>query len=110
MKKIVLVLLVSVLGLSTVFASEDKNNNETRKAKTMQVDGTVIDATTGEALVGVAVSLEGSDEVVYTDFDGNFSALVAGDKNAAVITFVSYKEKKATLVANEENKISIEQL
>ena len=110
MKKIFLILIVSVFALSTAFASEDKNNSETRKAATMKMAGTVVDAITGEALVGVAVTIEGTGEVVYTDFDGNFSARVAHQNATAKVTFVSYKEKETTLAVKDENKIAIEQL
>ncbi len=110
MKKIFLILIVSVFALSTAFASEDKNNSETRKAATMEMAGTVVDAATGEALVGVAVTIEATGEVVYTDFDGNFSARVSNQNATAKVTFVSYKEKETTLTVKNENKVEIEQL
>ncbi len=45
----------------------DKNSN-----MTTSIAGTVIDETSGETLAGVTVSLEGIDQTVYTDFEGNF--------------------------------------
>ena len=110
MKKIIIVLFVSVFALSTAFGSEDKNNSETRKAATMEMAGTVIDASTGEALVGVAITIEATGDVVYTDFDGHFSALVTGENASAKLSLVSYKEAETTLSGSKENKIAIEQL
>lgn len=34
--------------------------------------GTISDATTGERLAGVAVCIDGLNQTVYTDFDGEF--------------------------------------
>lgn len=79
--------------------SKDKNSNTT-PATTISVSGQVIDFTTGEALTGVEISLEGTDQKVYSDFDGNFKFenLNKGEYNV-VASFISYEN---SLIENFE--------
>ncbi|WP_423129554.1 carboxypeptidase-like regulatory domain-containing protein [Gaoshiqia sp. Z1-71] len=70
--------LLSILFMGlVVFASagnkENKNETSSEKAELVSFSGEVTDQITREALVGVKVSLEGTDQVVYTDFDGKYS-------------------------------------
>ena len=66
-------LFVGIISFS--FAAEKENKSEAKVEKTSltTISGQVVDKTTEELLVGVKVTLEGTDEVVYTDFDGNYS-------------------------------------
>lgn len=62
---------------------------------TTSLSGIVLDTETGEALTGVAIRFEGSDETVYTDFDGNFKInnIVPGKYNV-LSSYISYSENK----------------
>lgn len=54
-----------------------------------------MDNETGEALTGVAIRFEGSEETVYTDFDGNFEIknVVPGKYNV-LSSYISYEDNK----------------
>lgn len=56
------------------------------------ITGKVEDTKTGESLVGVAVSIEGSDLKVYTDLDGTFTinSIAPGSYNL-ILSLISYK-------------------
>jgi len=62
---------------------------------TTSLSGVVLDNETGEALTGVAIRFEGSNETVYTDFDGNFkiSNVIPGNYNI-LSSYISYNDNK----------------
>lgn len=91
MKRTILsLLLIAVIGFS--FAGNDKTK-ETPAPATITVSGNVVDMVTGEALTGVEIMVEGTENTVYTDFDGNFSIsnIKPGEYNI-VASFISYKK------------------
>lgn len=89
-KSIVLIGLALVIN-NTVLASGD-NTPATASAKA-SISGKVIDNKTGESLVGVAVSVEGTDLKAYTDLDGTFSitGIDPGSYNL-ILSLISYKK------------------
>ena len=82
MKKIVfLFTALLILGLTsqaknlvTLKGDKEVKAAELATLNTTSLSGVVLDNETGEALTGVAIHFEGSNEVVYTDFDGNFKS------------------------------------
>jgi len=84
-----LLLSVFVFCSGQLFAD---GNGEKPVTKAGIVSGQVIDLQTGEALVGVAVTVDGTDVKTYTDFDGNFkiNGLAPGTYNL-IATYISYK-------------------
>jgi hypothetical protein len=80
-----LVLIVS----NNLFAAGDVPVASNAKAN---ITGKVVDNKTGESLVGVAVSVEGTDIKAYTDLDGNFTinSIDPGNYNL-VLSLISYK-------------------
>ncbi len=91
MKKKLFTVLIAVVILfgNQAFASGDMPANTNAKAS---ISGKVIDNTTGEALVGVAVAVEGTDLKVYTDLDGNFAIKsINPGKYNLVLSLISYK-------------------
>lgn len=93
MKLLFSTLLIFTFMLSA-YADEKKNNaDEPAKNSTVSVWGTVTDVKTGETLVGVEVELEGTDQKVYTDFDGNFSFenIIPGEYNITA-NYISYEK------------------
>jgi len=112
MKKLVLtfatLLMVSVLSI----ASSDVTA-ENESVRTMSLAGQVFDVSTGEALAGVKVALEGTNEVSYSDFEGNFSfkGLVPGSYKLST-SYISYKSSDVEVkVYDEVNvKVAMEQL
>ena len=71
-----------------------------------QITGTVVDAESGEALIGVAVRVPDTTTGVVTDVDGKFSInLPAGAKN---LSFSYMGMKPATLTARDGMKVLME--
>jgi len=68
---------------------------EAAAIETTSLTGVVLDTETGEALAGVAIRFEGSEETVYTDFDGNFKIgnVVPGNYNV-LSSYISYTDNK----------------
>lgn len=79
-----------------VFASETDSNNKglEKPMATTSLKGKVLDKITGEPLTGVKISINNTNEFVYTDFDGNFEFknMLPG-KVELKASYISYKEK-----------------
>ncbi|BAX80199.1 carboxypeptidase-like regulatory domain-containing protein [Labilibaculum antarcticum] len=103
MKKLVfLFVTLLVLGLEsqavkvvTPVGDKEMEVAEMATITTTSLSGVVLDTETGEALTGVAIRFEGSNETVYTDFDGNFKItnVVPGNYNI-LSSYISYKDNK----------------
>ena len=61
--------------------------------------GVVVDAATGEPIIGASVLEEGTSNGTITDFDGNFSLSVGKDA-MVVISYVGYKTQQLFPKAN----------
>jgi hypothetical protein len=111
MKKILSIAAIATFTLmfgSLAFAEGDLTNTP---VATATVSGTVLDITSGEALTGVAVSVEGTDLKVYTDLDGNFTikGIEPGTYNL-ILSMISYKNsliENVKLQANENEAMDI---
>lgn len=98
-------LLVALMSITAIaFASNDGTENAEAPIATTIMTGTVLDAATGEPLVGAIIELENTGTKAYTGLDGQFSFenLTQGEYNVKV-NYISYKE--ALL-----NKLTITQL
>jgi len=110
MKKILSTLLL-VLLMSPVFA--EGINKETRNSKSAMeavvLMGTVVDESTGEALPGAQVKINGLDKTLYTDLDGNFEVQnIMPGSYSIEISLVSYQENKIKdLEVKAENKNAV---
>ncbi len=87
------VLFAGILSFS--FASE-KEKQQADKAETKMfttLRGQVVDKQTNEALVGVKIVLEGTDQVAYTNFDGKyqFENIETGAYNLTA-SYISYEQ------------------
>ena len=98
MKKALIFTVLVLFASINIFASNDKTDkksenklNNSTAAVTM-LSGTIIDQITGEALAGVKVVIEQTNQVVYTDLDGNFvfQAVKPGQYNIDV-NYISYE-------------------
>jgi protocatechuate 3,4-dioxygenase beta subunit len=98
MKKALIFTVLVLFASINIFASNDKTDkksenklNNSTAAVTM-LSGTIIDQITGEALAGVKVVIEQTNQVVYTDLDGNFvfPAVKPGQYNIDV-NYISYE-------------------
>ena len=92
--RIVMILLAG--GLTLPAYSVDPENL-TSGQQQIKVTGTIKDATTGEAMVGVNIQVKGTTIGVMTDIDGKFS-LSAPDKNSILIfSFIGYVTQEISL-------------
>ena len=114
MKKLVILFALVSLQTAIVFAGngDNKNNSKTNNTQTTQISGQVVDFSNQEALAGVAIKVLGSDQVVYSDLDGNFSLknIPAGQKIEIQVNYISYKavtirDLKANVVKISLSKI-----
>ena len=96
MKKFVLSLLLigsTVLAMATNKESKSENTS-TNTAALTQLYGEVIDKNTNETLVGVKVTIDGTDKVAYTDFDGKYSFdNMKPGKYKLTASYISYESK-----------------
>lgn len=90
--------IFAVIFSFALWADNDKGN-PANSAET-KISGKVVDHFTGENLTGVKILVMNTDNVVYTDFDGNFTIYLPADKSAASIqiSYISYE----TAVMNVE--------
>jgi hypothetical protein len=114
MKKLILSVLVLVASVS-VFAEKADSKAENKRAAKSEaamtiVSGNIIDVVTGEALVGVEVTVEGSDLKAYSDFDGHFTIKdVKAGECKLVANYTSYnKTEKTVELKSKKNQVKIE--
>lgn len=70
------------------------------------VTGTVIDAGSGEALIGANILEVGTSNGTATDFDGNFSLEVADDAQELLISYTGYTEQTVSIAGL--NSVNVE--
>lgn len=76
-------------------------------AQNVQIKGRVLDATTGDGIIGANVVVKGTTNGAATDFDGNFE-LNAPLNSRLVITYVGYVEQEVTVSNNSPLLIKLE--
>lgn len=86
------ILFIGLVAVATAGNKEGKNETTADNAVLTVLSGEVVDQLTHEALVGVKVTLEETDQVVYTDFDGKytFENLNPGTYNLTA-SYISYE-------------------
>ncbi len=112
MKKIIIALVVftAIFAQSATFASNDKTNTPDAPATAVSISGKVLDAITGEALVGAVVEVEGVDVSVFTDLEGQFSINnVQSGTYVLKVKYISYEDKKveSVKVDSRNNNVDI---
>ena len=110
MKSFVLTIVLAVAVVFS-FAAEKENKAETKveKVNTLIVSGKIVDKATDEALTGVKVVLEGTEQVAYTDFDGKyaFKNVEAGKYNITA-SYISYENASVEDVSLSLNKSQVD--
>jgi len=62
-----------------------------------KITGTITDVTTGQALVGVSVSIKGTTKAAITDANGAYSIQVLPAEKALVFTFIGMKKQEIAI-------------
>ncbi len=76
-------------------------------AQSGRISGTIVDAKTGETLLGATVLVEGTTKGASADFDGKFSINnVPAGKITLVVSFISYTTKKIEGVVVKPNDVT----
>ena len=70
-----------------------------------KISGNVTDLTTGEAIIGANVVIEGSTIGVITDANGNFNLDISNSTQVLVITYLGYNTERVTM--NGQSKLEI---
>jgi len=110
MKKVIFALLVAFATTSAFAEKTDSKADSKSEAIVLSLSGNVIDEVSGEALVGVEVKVDGSDQKAYTDFDGHFviDNVKSGDCKL-VASYTSYNKNEKTFKMNaKNNQVKIE--
>lgn len=69
------------------------------------ISGVVTDASTGEPLIGVVVVEPGTPNATTTDFDGNYSITLKGDK--LLFSYLGYKNQEQTFAQSTKADIKL---
>ena len=71
----------------------------------MALNGNVVDAETGQAIIGARIQLKGHDLVVYSDPEGNFemAAQVKADSEV-VVEYITYEDEAISALKLLEQK------
>ncbi|MDN3581397.1 SusC/RagA family TonB-linked outer membrane protein [Mucilaginibacter flavus] len=71
-----------------------KTKKATSAKSSGTVTGTVTDAATGETLVGVNISIKGTDQATSTDVQGRYNINVISDNAILVFSYIGYTTKE----------------
>lgn len=71
--------------------TDEKKNQQTKQKS--KITGRVLD-NNGEPMIGVLVSVKGSDEKAVTDIDGNYTLVTDTDKPVLSMTYIGYKQQE----------------
>lgn len=104
MKKVIFALLVAFATTSAFAEKAETKTDSKAEVAVLSLSGNIIDEVSGEALVGVEVKVDGSDQKAYTDFDGHFviDNLKAGNCKL-VASYTSYNKTEKTFQMNSKN-------
>lgn len=99
MLKHLLILITFFVGNSIMAGSSPAAPSSPNTHATKLVYGKIIDKISGEEIAGAEIQI--GEKKVYSDLDGNFSALVSTDsgrsKVEAAVNYISYNEACVTI-------------
>ena len=106
--QVLVIALVLFVGLNS-FKSDKKASEAATTESSMlnnSITGLVIDNSTGEALAGVEISIEGTQLKTYTDFDGKFAfeSIQPGDYKVCT-KYISYEMKESQPIKVNRNEM-----
>ncbi len=102
MKNTIVFILAFILAFNTSMSAVAQSKNGSQVSQSLSgieqktVTGTVLDED-GEPLPGATVLIEGTQEMVLTDVDGNFVILVKNPNATLLVSFIGMETAKITL-------------
>jgi hypothetical protein len=88
------ILFVALFFVANFTFAGDINNSKDKES-TKLVSGKVIDKNSGEEIAGASIKI--NDKIIYSDLNGNFSAIIPSSKAEAVVTSISYIDTKVNI-------------
>lgn len=110
MKKLFSTLFLAMMIIPVFAEGVNKDIRNSKNAtEAVVLMGTVVDQSTGEALPGAQVKINGLDQTLYTDLDGNFEIQnILPGSYSIEISLISYQDNKIRdLVIKAENKNAV---
>jgi TonB-linked SusC/RagA family outer membrane protein len=98
----------SVFDRQIILFPEDMTVSEAAMQQPV-VTGKVVDAQTGEPLVGATIMVKGTNIGAFTSIEGDFSVNVPDLNATIVVVFIGYKTQEITLTGNARVDVSLEQ-
>lgn len=99
------IFLFVLIVISNLALAGDINNSK-EKESTKLISGKVIDKISGEEVAGAEIKI--NDKTIYSDLNGNFSAIVSTAKTEALVTSISYNNTKVNIDPFSYNQIVVE--
>ena len=100
-----------MLPPTTAFAeiTPHVSNSQAVAQTTRTVTGTVIDKTTGEAIIGATITVKGTNIKAVTDLDGKFSIKLTGKKqNVLEVSYIGFRTEEVDVEGQATIEIKIE--
>lgn len=111
MKKIVFIITVLLVAVNLGIAKDKPAETPSKPAVESTISGVIADQLSGEKLAGVAVRIEGIENVCYTDFEGNFNFKNLKPGNYKLdVEMISYKKietQKINIHSGEVHELAI---
>ena len=82
------------MAMGAVTASGAPALQQDSRVKSNKFSGQVVDAKTGEPIIGVTVKVKGTNIGTVTDIDGRFSIGAAGKSPVLVFSYVGYSPQE----------------
>lgn len=101
-----LCILLLICSMTTVSAAT-ANAADLSSLQQNTVKGTVKDATTGEALIGVTVMVKGTTTGALTDINGKFTVPVTSAQATLVFSFIGYSAQELAAAPGADLNISL---
>ena len=83
---------VSVRGNNVIIAKKAVSVASVNQAPERNVIGQIVDAQTGETVIGANIWIRESAKGTVTDIDGNFSIPISNNSTVLVVTYIGYEE------------------
>jgi len=99
------IFLVAFVFISSITLAGDISNCKLKETSQL-ISGKIIDKKSGEEIAGAEIKI--NDKIIFSDLNGNFSAIVPSSKTEASVTSISYNDTKINIDPYSYNTIVVE--